>query len=68
MNRKKKIIFTLGRSGEAAYVKIGEHTRGQRKVAKNIRIHDLIAGYQGADVILDFDSEDRLLGIEILAE
>jgi uncharacterized protein YuzE len=34
-------------------------------VSKSIRIRDLIGAYEGDDVVLDFDSKGRLMGIDI---
>lgn len=34
-------------------------------VNKSIRIRDLIGAYEGDDVVLDFDSKGRLIGIDI---
>ena len=34
---------------------------------KQIHLHELIKNYKGADIIFDFDKNDVLIGIEILA-
>ena len=68
MPKSKKITFSLSPSGEVAYLKLPISANDERKVARNIRIHELISGFKGPDVIFDFDKEGRLLGIEILLE
>lgn len=35
-------------------------------VVKQIRLRDLQGDYEGPDVYLDFDKENRLLGMEII--
>jgi len=55
-------------SGEVAYLKLPHSPNEDRKVARNVRIHDLLPGCIGPDVILDFDKNDKLIGIEILLE
>ena len=68
MPKSESIAFTLSPSGEVAYLKLPLPPSGERKVAKNIRLHEIIAGFKGPDVIFDFDKDDRLLGIEILLD
>lgn len=34
-------------------------------VAKTVRVRDIIGPYEGEDVILDFDSDGRLIGIDV---
>ena len=38
-----------------------------RKVSKTVKLRDLIEDYKGADVMLDFSTDEVLIGIEILA-
>jgi uncharacterized protein YuzE len=53
---------------DVAYLYLPEHPgAGSHKAAsKQIRLLDLIPGYMGPDVYFDFDSENRLIGIEIV--
>ena len=53
-----------------AYVSLPRHPgRGQPGVvSKVLRLHEIIQGYQGAAVNLDFDKDGILIGIEILAD
>ena len=52
--------------GEVAYLRM--HRTGQdKKVAKSIMLRELMKGYKGYDIVLDFSEDDELLGIEILA-
>jgi hypothetical protein len=37
-------------------------------VGKSVRLQDLILGYKGSGVVLDFDGEDVLVGIEVLGD
>ncbi len=36
-------------------------------VANTIPLHQIVEGYEGPDINLDFDGQGRLIGIEILA-
>jgi hypothetical protein len=52
-----------------AYLKLPNYPRtGHCKMSRTIRLIDLVGTYRGPDVILDFDEENILVGIEILAE
>lgn len=54
---------------DVAYVSLPDHpgigTDGC--VKKTLRLLDHIPDYEGADIMLDFDADNRLIGIEILA-
>lgn len=43
----------------------GRGTKGC--VANSVPLDQLITGYDGPDVTLDFDAQGRLIGIEVLA-
>ena len=53
----------------ASYLTLPDHPgRGTRGcVANSIPLDQLVEGYEGPDVTLDFDREGRLIGIEVLA-
>lgn len=68
MSKKQSLHLEVSPTGQAAYLKFPLQNGSERKVAENIRIHDLIEGYSGPDVILDFDRAGQLLGIEVLLE
>ena len=53
---------------DVAYVSLPDHPGVVPGVVKKtIRLWDLIGDYKGPDLYLDFDKENRLIGIEILA-
>jgi hypothetical protein len=52
--------------GDVAYVKMPQ-AKQDKKVAKSTMLRDLMKGYKGYDIVLDFSEDDELLGIEILA-
>lgn len=65
-----KIEFALGAEGDLAYISLPDHpgvgvVGGVTK--KQLRLRDLIGDHGGPDLYLDFDKENRLIGIEILA-
>jgi len=66
MNSLKQCKLTISASGDAAYLQIPFDSSVERKVAKNVMLRDLLSGYLGPEIVLDFDNEGRLLGIEIL--
>ena len=50
-----------------AYLKLPSHPEGEIcKMSKSVRLFDLIGKYEGPDVVLDFDEEGVLVGIEIV--
>lgn len=66
----QKLNFKISPDGKAAYLYLPSHP--QKNVAgvsvKQLFLEDLISGYQGPDVILDFDSNGIIIGIEILLD
>jgi len=54
---------------EVVYLKLPTYpAKGICKVSKSVRLFDLLGKYDGPDVILDFDTEGVLVGIELLAD
>jgi hypothetical protein len=53
---------------EMAYLYLPNHPKEviPGLVKKQIRLSDLIEGYKGPDIYLDFDGDDTLIGIEII--
>lgn len=53
---------------EVGYVSLPSHPGSGKPgiVAKTISLRELIGGYTGPDINLDFSAEDVLLGIEIV--
>lgn len=65
---KKRIIFRVSEGDElTAYIYLPNHPPGYTKSKKTLHLHELIKGYIGPDIILDFDKHNELIGIEILA-
>ena len=50
-----------------AYLKLPTHP-GVLRHAKNVTLVDLLGAYRGPYVVFDFDSNDVLVGIEIIGE
>lgn len=48
------------------YLELDAYSGMPGSVKKTVRLRDLIEGYSGADVYLDFDANEVLLGVEIL--
>ena len=51
---------------ETAYLYLRDHGRGPGSVVKQVRLRDVFPDYSGADVYLDLDADNRLIGIEVL--
>jgi hypothetical protein len=50
-----------------AYVELADHPhRSTHCVKRTVRIHTLIEDYQGPGIGIDFDENNRAIGIEIL--
>jgi len=52
---------------DVAYLKLPDHPGSSPGVVKrSVRLRELMGDYAGADVFLDFDINNALIGIEIL--
>lgn len=52
---------------DVAYLRLPTHSGHTTKMSKSLRLAEFLAGYKGPDVVLDFDQEGVLVGIEVLA-
>ena len=69
-SKKKLGRFELRVSADdqdVAYLRLPSHPGETCKMSKSIRLAELIGSYTGPDVVLDFDQDGVLVGIEILA-
>jgi uncharacterized protein DUF2283 len=71
MDSKKKLgRFELRISEDdqdVAYLRLPSHPGETCKMSKSIRLAELMGSYTGPDVVLDFDQDGVLVGIELLA-
>ena len=69
MNAKKIRIKVSGNESETAYVALPGYPDEPRygSVARTVCLDDIICGFKGPRINLDFDNEGMLIGIEILA-
>ncbi len=52
---------------DVAYLRLPTHPGSPCRIARNVRLVDLIGPYQGPDIVFDFDERGVLVGIELLA-
>ncbi len=52
---------------DVAYLRLPSHPGETCKMSKSIKLAELMGSYTGPDVVLDFDQDGVLVGIEILA-
>ncbi|QRK05589.1 DUF2283 domain-containing protein [Archangium violaceum] len=52
---------------DVAYLRLPSHPGETCKMQKSVRLAELMGSYTGPDVVLDFDQDGVLVGIEILA-
>ncbi len=52
---------------DVAYLRLPTHPGGTCPMSKSLRLVDIIGAYDGPDIVLDFDDNDTLVGLEILA-
>ena len=52
---------------DVAYLRLPSHPGETCKMSKSIRLAELMGSYEGPDVVLDFDQDGVLVGIEFLA-
>lgn len=65
--RKSIRLRTYDDNYHAAYVELADHPHEPTPcVRKTVRIHNLIDGYDGPGIAIDFDENNRAIGIEIL--
>jgi uncharacterized protein YuzE len=70
MDRMKHLKLVTDLSADAAYLYLKQHPDLGRDragcVANTVVLEDLIPGYQGPDINLDFDRNGVLIGLEII--
>ncbi len=68
MSNRKIVLKTSDDDPDVAYLYLPKHPGGGKAnvVAKQICLSEIIDGYKGPDVYLDFGHDDELIGIEIL--
>jgi len=69
-DRKKPIELKVSEDDDlTAYLYLPEHPgMVPGCVERTVRLHELVEGYTGADILLDFAENNVLIGIEILAD
>ena len=60
-------VLQVAEGNDVAYLRLPSHPGGLCKMSRSLRLRDVLGGYQGPDVVLDFDMEGTLVGIEVLA-
>jgi len=66
---RRSRTFTLTISSDdptVAYLELPTHPVGRVRVSRSVRLYDLIGRYAGPEVLLDFDAEGVLVGIEVV--
>jgi len=63
--KKFELVLSEGKH-EVAYLKLPTHPTEQWRASKSLRLFDLIGKYEGPDVVLDFDEQGVLVGIEVV--
>ncbi len=51
---------------QVAYLRLPTHSGKTTRMSKSIRLIDLIGKYDGPEVVVDFDPNGMLVGIEII--
>jgi hypothetical protein len=63
--RNFELVLSEGKH-EVAYLKLPTHPTGEWRTSRSLRLFDLMGKYEGPDVVLDFDEEGVLVGIEVV--
>lgn len=71
MRMKKKLDIQLRLpkgSGDIAYLELRDHPHKLTPglVKRTVRLHNLVEGYIGPGIAIDFDGLNRAVGIEII--
>jgi Protein of unknown function (DUF2283) len=65
MEQRIRVKF-VGRDAHTVYVTLPGNRQEPGAAEKTVDLAELILGYQGPRVLLDFDGGEKLVGIEIL--
>jgi len=67
---KGKIELKTFENGQSGYLSLPDHPGPGVAgcVTKQVRLSDVVKGYDGVDIFIDFDSEGRAIGIELLSD
>lgn len=60
-------LFKSDAAANASYLYLPDHPRSDACIANTVPLEQVLPGYQGPDVNLDFDQGGRLIGIEVMA-
>jgi len=64
-----RFSLRVGDDGFTAYLKLPDYPgSAQPKAARTLSLADAIGAYKGPHVVFDFDGDDVLIGIEIVAD
>ena len=66
MTDKKIRVKLVGDDAHTAYIALPGYRNEKGIVAKSVRLDGVIADYKGPMVVLDFNKEGVLIGIEVL--
>ena len=71
MKRKERLSVRISQDGDddevVAYLTLPDHPGSLTgAVERHIRLRDLLGDYTGPDLYFDFDSDNTLVGVEIL--
>ena len=68
MKTKKFLLLRqYGDSHDTAYLELADHPHALTPcVFRTVRVHNLIEDYDGPGIAIDFDKQNRAIGIEIL--
>ena len=68
-SRGKFVLEIENPTSDVAYLRLPSHPADElARVAKTIRLHDLIGKYTGPDILIDFDDNGTPIGIEVLVD
>lgn len=65
---KTKVKLERSKDGDMAYLFLPKHPgKGVPRVTvKQISLHSIVNSYQGPEIILDFDKDDEIIGMEFM--
>jgi hypothetical protein len=64
----KGFILEVSEDGYSAYLRLPGNPGKGFPVSRTLNLADVLGNYNGPDISIDFDQEDRMIGVEFLAE
>lgn len=66
MSKRKFQLRISDDDDQVAYLRLPTYSEETKRMSKSVRLVDLLGSYNGPEVVLDFDEDGTLVGIEVV--